>query len=127
MASTVAERLVSRYENAPLSIQVDLDSKDRDRVRIGDLAQVTSRLIQDDAGAGDAHTAQVKFVKPGAAKITIKAETYDIEGRFGFWMTDAGGLPDYDTATDEEKENGAFWFDENETDFGDGTGPYLWF
>lgn len=127
VAATIAERLISRYERAPLTIQVDLDIKDRESVRIGDLVQVTSRLIQDDAGAGDAHTAQVKFVKPGAAKITIKGETYDIEGRFGYWMTDASGLPDYDTATDEEKTDGAFWFDDAETDFGDGTTAYIWF
>lgn len=127
VVSTIAERLISRYENAPLTIQMDLDIKDRESVRIGELVQITSRLIQDDAGGGDAHTAQVKFIKPGAAKVTIKAETYDIEGRFGYWMTDVDGLPDYDTATDQEKEDGAFWFDENETDFGDGNGPYLWF
>ena len=124
---TVAERLVTRYRKPPIIFSATVDKKDADSVKLGELVQITSRLVQGDWGGANTFYGQVRSSSPGANRIQFEAEEYDVTGRWGYWMDGSSGLPDYDTATDDEKEWGAFWFDENEADFGDGTGPYIWF
>lgn len=124
-ASVVSERLLARYRDTPRLIQGLLDVKDEADVSLSDLIQISSRLLTDATGARETVTMQVNHVTRQGDRIMFKAEEYPIAVRFGFYMTDPQA--DYDTATDQEKAEGAFWFDEAETDFGDGTGPYLYF
>lgn len=127
VVSVLAERLANRYSKAPRIFKCELDAKDSGSVDLGALVQITSRVLADDAGFSVPMSAQVRFMERRSDRIIIHAETYDIDGRFGYWMDGSGGLPDYSTATDIDKANGAFWMDESTGTFSDGTGPYLWF
>lgn len=127
VATTVAERLITRYARAPLQIAGEVDIKDRAAVDLGALARITSRLMQDASGAAETRTAQIDYIKPGVASVSFRAETYDVDLRWGFIMDGSAGLPDYDTATDLERAEGAFMIDEAIGEFPDGTGPYLIF
>lgn len=124
-AGVIAERLLARYRNTPKVIGLTLDIKDRAGVDLGSLLSVTSYLAQDKDGAQEAVTMQVNMIEISGDRIKVEAETYSITGRFGFWLQDP--LPDYSTATDEEKQVGAFWMDDTVGSFPDGTGPYVYF
>ena len=126
-AGVIVDRLVSRYQESPIEITGKLDIKDRDAVTLGVLVRITSRVLQDATGATKTRIAQIKHVQQSAGALMFKAETYDVDTRFGFWMTDAVSLPDYDTATDLEKSQGAFWMDDAIGEFPDGTAPYNYF
>jgi len=126
-AGVIVDRLVSRYQESPIEITGKLDIKDRDAVTLGALVRITSRVLQDATGATKTRIAQIKHVQQSAGALMFKAETYDVDTRFGFWMTDAVSLPDYDTATDLEKSQGAFWMDDAIGEFPDGTAPYNYF
>jgi hypothetical protein len=116
---------LARYEKTPTILSGDLDVKDRDQIYLSRLIRVTSNLLLDQTGAQLPTQMQVNYVQGEDGRVKFRAETASIEGRFGFWMDDPA--PDYDTATDEEKEDGAFWMDDTIGVFPDGTGPYLWF
>lgn len=124
-ASVIAERLFSRYQNTPKVIGLTLDIKDRAEVSLGRLLKVTSYLLQDEDGLQQAEPMQANMVDVSDGRIKIEAETYTITGRFGFWVQDP--LPDYTTATAQEKQDGAFWMDDTIGTFYDGTGPYVYF
>jgi len=125
-ASVVTERLLARYENPPKIVSGELDVKDRDSVKLTSRLRVISRLLQDANGGGEPELMQANRVEyTGDDRVKFRAETYSLDGRFGFWMQNP--LPDYSTATDYEKKNGAFWMDDTIGVFSDGTGPYVYF
>lgn len=123
-ASVIAERLAARYQIAPRTLSVSLDVKDR-ALKLGDLITAQTRVLQDEFGAQDAVTMQVKYVEISDSVLMLAAEEFGIEGRFGYLMQDPQG--DYDTASDAEKADGAFLMDEAIGTFPDGTGPYVIF
>lgn len=127
VVSVLADRLGNRYSEAPRVFKCTLDAKDAGLVDLGALVRITSRVLTDAAGLETPMPAQIRYVERRSDKIMIHAETYDIDGRFGYWMDGSGGLPTYGTATDQEKQEGAFWMDDATGTFSDGTGPYLWF
>jgi len=127
VAYAISDRLSNRYENTPRQVTFKADAKDRDEITIGRLATMTSRAFQDDTGANlptEVLITSIEEDNPGHS-VKVKAITHQFLGRFGFWLQNP--QPDYDTASDDDKEFGAFWFDDNLTDFGDGTGPYLYY
>lgn len=125
--SVISDRLISRYRDAPRLVTGWLDVKDAAEVKIGALVQVQSRVLQDPTGAPEVVTMQVNHVKRSGDRLMFRAEEYRIDLRFGFWMDETLDEMDYDAATDAQKAQGAWWFDDTQPDFGDGTGPYLWF
>ncbi len=127
IAGAVAERLINRFQETPRQVELIIDAKDRENVGVADLAILTTRALQDEIGQSLATEMQITAVEehqPGHA-LKVTAQSHQFQGRFGFWLQDP--QQDYDTAPDADKEFGAFWFDDTQPDFGDGTGPYQYF
>lgn len=127
VASTVAERLTSRYRDTPRTFSGSIDDVDARNLSLGSICLVTTPLIVDAVGLPLPSLMQVRYIEatvPGH-RSAIKLQTFTFDGRFGFLMTD--GDPEYDAATDLEKSEGCYMIDEAETDFGDGLGPYVIF
>ncbi len=126
-ASTIAERLGSRYQDTPASYSGSVDYADAKHLSLGKICLVTTRLIVDETGAPLPTLMQVRKIAEATRghRSAISLQTFTFAGRFGFWMLATD--PDYDTATDEERDEGAYWIDEAAADFGDGRTPYVWF
>jgi len=60
---------------------------------------------------------QVRYVEYTEDRVKFTAETYRLEGRFGFWMDETTDEMDYDLATAAERQAGAYWWDDAEPDF----------
>ena len=122
-AAVVAERLVARYRDTPTVITGLLDIADAG-IAPADIVDVTTYLINDATGLSESQRFQISRVEDKDQRISFRAESYSIDGRYAFWMTDPQA--DYSTATDEEKATGAFWADEAATDEL-GLNPYVYF
>jgi len=113
-AINVTTRLLNRYRDNPQYMTLDLDAKDREHWT-GDVVDVEHRSVVDDTGLPVRVRWQIVSAEekePGHS-VTYKLFAYEfkISGRPGYWMPiDA---PDYADATEEEKEAGAWWADEN--------------
>lgn len=126
-AGVLAERLVERYRDTPRLFSGILDVKDREGVKVASLLRVTTALAENAIGGFEPQLMQANYVKREGDRIGFRAETFDIEGRFGFWLDDDVSVMDYDDASDEEKDFGAYWMDDDVGEFPDGTGPYVYF
>ena len=124
-ASVLAERLGDRYRNTPVVISGQMDVKDKSSMSLAALVRVQSYLLTDEHGAQIPQSMQVRYLSERNDRLEFKAETFTFEGRFGFWLDDP--TDDYDTASDDDKEFGAYWMDEDIGIFPDGTGPYVYF
>jgi len=122
-AAIVAERLVSRYRDTPTVITGLLDVS-KYGIAPADIVDVTTFLMNDATGLSDTHRFQVSRVEDQDQRIAFRAESYSIDGRYSFWLTDPQA--DYSTATAAEKSYGAFWADEAATDEL-GLNPYVYF
>jgi len=127
VAGAVTERLAVRFEDTPREATFVLDAKDRNLVAPADLFEITTRVVQDETGDSLTRVMQVTAIEhnePGHST-RVTAVTNQFLARYGYWLEDP--QPDYDTASDDDVTWGAFWFDDGEADFGDGTGPYQYF
>lgn len=128
-ANLVVERLLTRYAKPPKIITGGLDVSDAAEVTLAARIKVATYLVEDFLGSGDPELMQVNYVeRTGDDRLKFRAETYDLDGRFGYIMPpEALGLH-YDDATPEQRATGCFMVDDAETDtFSDGSGPYLIF
>lgn len=125
-AAVVADRLISRYRLMPVNAKFRIDAKDRGVVGLADLIEAETRQITDATGAVTPTLLQVQSVEetdPGHA-VEIVAQSFRIDGRFGFIMPD--GSPDYTSATADEIATGCFILDESvSSTFPDNTRPYV--
>lgn len=110
-ASIIAERLLSRYQETPDIVSGMLDVKDRADVSLGSRLQVETYQLQDVDGATLAVPMQVLYAEYSDNRVKFEAETYDLNGQFGFWMEDGTAPADYDSATPAQRAAGAFWGD----------------
>lgn len=126
-ASITASRYATRFENPPVETVFSVDAKDRDLVTVGFLITLESRAFQGADGASVVTEMLVVSREETIPRheMSVKAVSFEFLGRFAYVL--ANGTPDYDLASDADKEFGCFLFDTAETDFGDGTGPYLLF
>jgi hypothetical protein len=116
-ASVIAERLVSRYESIPKIVTGIADAKDRAGLHLGARIEVTSYVLQGNDGALETEPMQVRYVEYTEDRVKFTAETYRLDGRFGFWMDETTDEMDYDLATAAERQAGAYWWDQDEPDF----------
>lgn len=117
-------RLLFRFRNPPRYLTVKLDAKDR-AITTADVLNVTTRAVVDDTGAEVATKWQViafEEVLPGET-VRYDLQSFEFQGRFWRWMAD--DAPDYGDATEEERENGA-WFADDDGLMSDGTIGYQW-
>lgn len=122
--SIITERLLARYENTPKIVSGELDVKDRPSVTLAARLLVETYALQDIDGAVLAEPMQVNYAEYSEDRVKFRAETYSIEGKFGFWMDEATAPVDYDSATEAQRATGAFWADEAAPDE---EKDYVWF
>jgi hypothetical protein len=107
----ISERLVSRYRDTPHVVSGTLDAKDRPAVNLGARVLVETYGLQDIDGAVLAVPMQVNYVEGTEDRVKFRAETFNIDGNFAFWMDSATAPADYDSATEAQRATGAFWAD----------------
>lgn len=122
-ASVIGERLLARYVDPPKIVSGVLDVKDRAAVKLGSRILVESYVLQDIDGAILAEPMQVNYAEYTDDRVKFRAETYRVDGRFGFWLDDGTAPVDYTSATAAQRATGAFWGDETAPNAADN----LWF
>lgn len=120
----ITERLLTRYKKTPNLVSGSLDAKDRPAMNLGARLLVETYSLQDIDGAVFAEPMQVNYVEYTEDRVKFRAETYSVEGKFGFWLDAATAPADYASATPAQRAAGAFW--------ADATAPnededYVWF
>ena len=127
-ASIVGERLLARYRDVPRVVTGELDVKDRAGVNLGARVTVESYVLQDIDGATLAVPMQINYAEyTGDDRVKFRAEEFRIDGRFAFWMDDGTAPASYTAATPAQRATGAFWGDDTQPSFSDGSGFYVWF
>lgn len=126
-AGIVTKRLLNRYRDTPVRFTFHADVKDIASLTPAALAEVTTRLIQDEFGADAPTEMQITGVEelPDQQRVKATAETYQFKGRYGFIMANSA-TTDYDLATAQEKAKGIYLSD-GTNNFADGTPPYVMF
>jgi hypothetical protein len=121
--SVLSLRLLSRFNNAPNRITLEVDARNGD-VALTDVVRLRSRLVTDETGQPIETLFQVvqrREVEAGN-KIELVCDEYDFDGNFAFFTQN--DYPIYDTATDAQKQVGAF-FSDGTNRFADGREPYV--
>lgn len=127
-AIRLAARLLLRYRLVPRYLTLDVDSHkngQRRAISNGDVFDVTTGTMVDSEGNPLSTRWQaiaVDDTQPGH-KIRLKLQSYRFIGRFA-WIMPADA-PDYDAATDEEREHGCWLAEETTGRMPNGDEPYL--
>lgn len=123
VALSIASRLKNRYTATPIMLAGALDVKDKAGLSLGSLINVTTRFIQDDAGAGSATQMQVSALEEKDDRLHFKAESSYFTGRYG--LVTETGRGNYSAATATQKQYGTYIVSAASMKFGDGSGPYI--
>lgn len=114
-----------RYRDTPRFATIKVDAKDG-QLWIGD--QVTIETAADQNFDGSPNVQQWQII---SAKEVVSSDTMEYMlqsspffGRYGLWMDDNAPLT-YAAATEEQRENGMFWSDNNGK-MSDGSDGYKW-
>jgi hypothetical protein len=126
VAATVAQRLLNRFRDTPKEVTFTIDVKDESDTRLGQIIDLTTRMLQDDTGKSIATPMQVTAVEEvrPSHSLRITAQTFTFAGRYGFITENSRS--DYAASSAAEIEQGIYIVGASGT-FGDGTGPYLMF
>ena len=117
---TLNSRISFRYNKIPEIFEFSLDAKDRD-IKTGDVVDLTTRQIIDENGLPKNKRLQIIKVdeqQPGHSQ-RYTAQSYEFDSNYAFIMGDDAN--DYNSATQQEKDEGGYWSDGN---FDDGKEPY---
>lgn len=123
-AVQLAVRLLIRYRAVPLFLSIQIDAKDR-TATVGSVVDIETSAIIDSEGSAKSKRWQVISAKEMVAgeSYLLDCQTYEFLGRFGRYMAD--GSPDYGSATEAQKEVGAFYAD-SDGELSDGSKGYLY-
>lgn len=119
----VTKRTLDRYRDNPRTLKIRADAKDRDSLRVGEVADITMRTVVDDRGLAVSTRWQIVSTReepPGEA-VSLELREFEFTGRFAFYMEDAA--PTFAAATEKEKKSGA-WYAQDDGKFSDGTDGY---
>lgn len=119
-----ALRLLQRFNTPPVHYTITLDSQDR-ALGLTDVLRLDSRIATDDAGLPVQKLLQVyrKEETRSGHELKVSAQAFIYEGRYGYIMPN--GSPVYGSATQLQKDTGAFLVNGSTLTFSDGTGPYV--
>jgi hypothetical protein len=119
-----ALRLLQRFNTPPVHYTITLDSQDR-ALGLTDVLRLDSRIATDDTGLPVKRLLQVyrKEETRSGHELKVSAQAFIYEGRYGYIM--ANGSPVYGSATQAQKDTGAFMVDGTTLVFADGTKPYV--
>ena len=119
-------RLLSRYRRPPEYLSFSLDIKDRE-LDVAEVFDVEYRGFVDDTGATQPVRYQVISVheSPPGERIKIEAQRFDFGAfdNFGNWMVESA--PVYTEATDEQKDFGTWWANDDGK-YSDGSDGVRW-
>lgn len=105
-------RLLARLRDAVQILSVKVDAKDRD-IATSDVLEITTRNVTDETGAAIPRLWQViaaNEIMPGET-VLYDCQKFEYYGRF--WIFASESAPDYDAASDAEKEANAYFADAN--------------
>lgn len=107
--SSIALRILGRYNEIPEYYTFDIDEKDLSNLMLADYFELTTDKIQDATGATNPVQCQVigvEEVMPGH-RARVRAQKVVFRIKLGFYMT--AGASDYGSASTAEKRDGAYW------------------
>jgi hypothetical protein len=105
-ADAIGDRMLYRHSNTPRQVTVRLDAKDA-TIKIGDLRDIESRLMQDFDGSNEI----MRFITTEVTEVEV-GTTYEYQmvqvaprggGRAALFAPDT--MDDWTSATDDEKKN----------------------
>jgi hypothetical protein len=124
-AILVNASILQRYRFSPDYMLIDLDAKDRDAVLLGGVVDLETKDVITSEGEKDVQRWQViswTEIEPGH-KFRVKLQSYFFVGRFARIMPNSA--PDYETATQAERDTGGFIADNVTGLMPNGDPPYL--
>ena len=126
----LANRYLRRFKTAPERITIVVkDRKYNDLELTGHVGLIT-RWLPDEFSRVRLQLFQVikrdKVVNRGryTGEIKLTLQRFEYDGKFGFWAPN--NAPDYDNATDKQKEEMGFWGPNTGETFADGGKIYEW-
>jgi hypothetical protein len=108
-AAQLTGRMLARFSDTPEVINFAIHAKDSSSVSLAKRVTVQSWQMQDFTGATESRTYQVTKIANDTRdknKIMVTAITSSFSGRYAFIAP--AGLPDYSSATEEQKKKYAF-------------------
>jgi len=107
-ARSLANRLLNRYKQTPIYMEISLDAKDGE-IWTGDICDISHGDLVDFSGSPQETRFQVLSAEEveSGHKISYKLINFVYFGRFAFWM--GASAADYDAATETEKVLGMYW------------------
>lgn len=121
----LAQRYLRRFSNAPERVTVRVKRRKYGTVKLTDVVTLTSSRIPSPWGIVEGRQYQViKRAAPNDGELDLTLQRFDYAGNFGFWAPNSG--PDYDTATEAQKDSRAFWGPNTGDTWADGRKLYEW-
>ena len=121
----LAQRYLQRFSTAPERVTVTVKRRKYGALQLADVVNLQLRVIPDPWAVGGEKAYQViKKDNVNAGEIMLVLQRFDYIGEFGFWAPN--DAPDYDDATEEEKDEMAFWGPNEGDFFDDGRPLYEW-
>lgn len=121
----LAQRYLRRFSTAPIRVTVRVKRRKYGGVKLTDVVTLTTTRIPSAWGAVDGAQYQViKRASPNDGEIDLTLQRFDYAGNFGFWAPN--DAPDYDAASDAQKDTMAFWGPNTGNTWPDGRPLYEW-
>lgn len=121
----LAQRYLLRFKSAPSRITVTVKRRKYGGVKLADVVNLTLRNIPAPWGELESAAYQVRSKSnANAGEIVLSLQRYDYTNTYGFWA--ANDAPDYGAATEEQKDEWAYWGPNTGDTFTDGRPLYKW-
>lgn len=117
-------RLLQRFDTAPVTYTMTVD-EDYNELDLISVLRLETDISTDPTGLSEPVLIQVKEREDieGGSQLTFVAQRFYYEGNYGFVMENTANQ--YDSATDQEKEDGAYLIAEGNDTFDDGYPAYI--
>jgi hypothetical protein len=121
----LAQRYLLRFSSAPERVTLTVKRRKYDAVNLTDVVNLTLRKIPSPWGAIERKAYQVRTrAYANSGEIVLGLQRYDYTDTYGFWAPN--DAPDYDDATEAQKDEMAFWGPNDADEFADGRPLYKW-
>lgn len=124
VVSSLARRMLFRFNTAPKRVRVMLDYKDID-LNLMDVVSLSSESLTDETGKPQSALYQVigrSYPEPGF-DLELTLQAFEYSGRYGVAMPN--DTPNYSASSEAQKANGMYAVDPVTLRFPDGSAPYL--
>ena len=122
----LANRYLRRFKTPPELVEVTVKRRKYGSVNLADVVKLETRHLPSEyAQPTSGRLFQVTQRRDlNAGEIVLSLKRFEYAGNFGFWAPD--DAPDYDDATDAQKDRMAFWGPDTGDTFDDGRPLYEW-